>query len=110
MVEYLGSRIVELTAIGLTAVAAIWLFFRFVRVIPNNRIGIVEKRFGGKASLRTGFMALNGEAGYQPDVVRGGIHLFTPFQNGVHIVPLVTIPQGKIGYIFARNGVPLAAT
>ena len=27
----------------------------------------------------------------------------------VHIAPLVTIPQGKIGYIFARDGEPLSA-
>jgi len=25
----------------------------------------------------------------------------------VHVMPLVTISQGKIGYVFARDGVPL---
>jgi uncharacterized membrane protein YqiK len=29
------------------------------------------------------------------------------FQYRVHSVPLVTIPDGKIGYVFARDGVPL---
>jgi uncharacterized membrane protein YqiK len=42
-----------------------------VRFIPNNRIGIVEKRFSGKGSVKSGFIALNGEAGYQPNVLRG---------------------------------------
>ncbi|HEY3231726.1 MAG TPA: SPFH domain-containing protein, partial [Roseiflexaceae bacterium] len=37
----------------------------------------------------------------------GGWHLFIPFQYRIHSVPLVTIPQGKIGYIFARDGQPL---
>lgn len=78
-----------------------------VRFIPNNRIGIVEKRFG-KASVKGGFIALHGEAGYQPDVLRGGLHYLMPFQYVVHIAPLVTIPQGKIGYIFARDGEPLS--
>ncbi|HEU5090633.1 MAG TPA: hypothetical protein VFT99_24435, partial [Roseiflexaceae bacterium] len=87
----------------------IWLFTRWIRFIPNNRVGIVEKRFGGRGSLRSGFIALNGEAGFQPRVLRGGMHLLTPFQYGVHIMPLVTIPQGKIGYIFARDGVALDA-
>ncbi|MRR29517.1 flotillin family protein, partial [bacterium] len=32
-----------------------------------------------------------------------------PIQYSVHIAPLVTIAQGKIGYIFARDGVPLSA-
>src|SRR5207249_3278446 len=48
-----------------------------------------------------------GEAGFQPDVLRGGWHLFIPFQYRIHSVPLVTIPQGKIGYVFARDGQPL---
>jgi uncharacterized membrane protein YqiK len=47
---------------------------------------------------------LNGEAGYQPNVLRGGLHFLFPFQYTVHIAPLVTIPQGKIGYLFARDG------
>jgi uncharacterized membrane protein YqiK len=78
------------------------------RFIPNNRIGIVEKRFGRK-SIKSGFIALHGEAGYQPDVLRGGLHFLIPVQYVVHIAPLVTITQGKIGYIFARDGEPLSA-
>lgn len=37
-----------------------------IRFIPNNRIGIVEKRFGNR-SVKGGFIALHGEAGYQPE-------------------------------------------
>ncbi|MGB8983861.1 MAG: SPFH domain-containing protein [Anaerolineales bacterium] len=81
-----------------------------VRVIPNTRIGIVEKRFSGKGSVKSGFIALNGEAGFQPKVLRGGIHYLPPFQYVVHTAPLVTIPQGKIGYIFARDGKLLEPT
>lgn len=79
-----------------------------IRFIPNNRIGIVEKRFGRK-SVKGGFIALHGEAGYQPDVLRGGLHYLIPIQYVVHIAPLVTIAQGKIGYLFARDGEPLSA-
>jgi len=75
-----------------------------VRVIPNTRIGIVEKRFSPRGSIKSGFIALNGEAGFQPKVLRGGIHYLMPVQYVVHAAPLVTIPQGKIGYIFARDG------
>jgi uncharacterized membrane protein YqiK len=94
--------------IGITLAAAIILVLSGIRFIPNNRIGIVEKRFGSR-SVRGGFIALKGEAGYQPDVLRGGIHYLRPFQYSVHIAPLVTIPQGKIGYLFARDGSPLSA-
>lgn len=78
-----------------------------IRFIPNNRIGIVEKRFGQR-SVKGGFIALKDEAGFQPDVLRGGLHYLVPIQYVVHIAPLVTIPQGKIGYVFARDGVPLS--
>ncbi|RPJ51540.1 MAG: flotillin family protein, partial [Chloroflexi bacterium] len=78
-----------------------------IRFIPNIQIGIVEKRFG-RRSVKGGFIALNKEAGYQPDVLRGGMHYLRPLQYVVHIKPLVTIPQGRIGYIFARDGQPLS--
>ncbi len=75
-----------------------------IRFIPNNRIGIIEKRFSGKGSVKSGFIAMNGEAGYQPQILRGGLHYLMPIQYVVHTMPLVTISQGKVGYIFARDG------
>ncbi len=82
-----------------------------IRYIPNNRIGIVEKRFSlTKGSVKSGLIALNGEAGYQPRVLRGGLHYLVPLQYNVHVMPLVTITQGKIGYVFARDGKPLEPT
>jgi len=82
-----------------------WLVY-----IPNNRIGVVEKLVSGKGSVRSGLIALEGEAGFQPNVLRGGWHFFTPFQYRVHKMALVTIPQGEIGYIFARDGQALPQT
>ena len=81
-----------------------------VRFIPNTRLGIVEKRFSPKGSVKSGFIALNGEAGFQPKVLRGGLHYLMPVQYVVRMAPLVTIPQGKIGYIFARDGKLLDST
>ncbi len=84
--------------------------FSGIRYIPNNRIGIVEKRWSLLGSVKSGLIALNGEAGFQPHVLRGGLHYLMPIQYRVHRMELVTIPQGKIGYVFARDGKPLAAT
>jgi uncharacterized membrane protein YqiK len=98
---FLGFLIVVLIILFLIVLSGI-------RFIPNNRIGIVEKRFGGR-TLRGGFIALQGEAGYQPEVLRGGLHYLIPIQYVVHSAPLVTISQGKIGYLFARDGEPLSA-
>jgi uncharacterized membrane protein YqiK len=91
----------------LLALAALFVLAG-VRFIPNNRVGIVEKRFSGKGSIKSGLIALSGEAGYQPSVLRGGLHFLMPVQYTVHMAPLVTITQGKIGYVFARDGAPLA--
>ena len=80
-----------------------------IRYIPNNRVGIIEKLWSSKGSVVEGRMlALRGEAGYQADLLRGGIHMFLwPWQYRIHKVSLVTVPQGKIGYVYARDGEPL---
>ena len=83
---------------------------RCVRYVSNNRVAVVEKLWSRRGSIAGGLIALEGEAGYQPDVLRGGYHFFFPFQYHIHTQPLVTIPQGQIGYVFARDGAPLEPT
>jgi uncharacterized membrane protein YqiK len=80
-----------------------------LRYIPNNRVGIVEKLWSVKGSVPEGrIFALNGEAGFQADVLRGGLHFgLWRWQYRIHKAPLVTVPQGKIGYVYARDGEPL---
>lgn len=107
--SYLSLQAVVL-ALGALALAAIGWWSGVVRYIPNNRVGVVEKLWSLHGSVRHGLIALEGEAGFQPDVLRGGWHAFAPFQYRLHVVPLVTIPQGKLGYVFARDGRPLPAT
>jgi uncharacterized membrane protein YqiK len=96
-----------IAAIGL-AIAVFLYVSGAVRYIPNNRLGVLEKLWSASGSVSQGFIALNGEAGFQPDTVRGGFHFFVPFQYLVHKVALVSIPQGQIGYVYARDGVALA--
>jgi uncharacterized membrane protein YqiK len=96
----------------LLAVLLAALFVRvsgMIRYIGNNRVAVVEKLWSARGSIHSGVIALRGEAGFQPEVLRGGVHFFPPFQFRLHVQPLVTIPQGRIGYIFARDGHPLPA-
>ena len=74
---------ISLTTIGWIALAVliITVFLQSVRYIPNNRVGIVEKRCSRRGSVKSGFIALNGEAGFQPEVLRGGWHLLMPFST-----------------------------
>jgi hypothetical protein len=93
---------------GLLLVVAVlsliaWLTTRY---IPNQQVGVVEKLWSSGGSVPEGsIIALAGEAGFQADLLRGGLHFgLWRWQYRVHKVPLVTIPQGKIGYVYARDG------
>ena len=80
-----------------------WLCFRW---IPNDRIGVVEKWWSLAGSVTEGrIIAPAAEAGYQADILRGGLHFgWWRWQYAIHTAPLVSIPEGKIGYVFARDG------
>jgi uncharacterized membrane protein YqiK len=98
-----------IAALALLALLIVTRASGAVRYIPNSRIGVVEKLWSASGSVHRGLLAMRGEAGFQPDVLRGGFHFFTPLQYRVHICPMVSVTQGKIGYVFARDGRDLAA-
>jgi uncharacterized membrane protein YqiK len=81
-----------------------------LRYIANHQVGIVEKLWSSGGSVPEGsIIALAGEAGYEANLLRGGFHFgLWRWQYRLHRVPLVTVPQGKIGYVYARDGEPLA--
>jgi uncharacterized membrane protein YqiK len=111
--DFLATQGVPLFAIaawGLLVLLVLVLLSKTIRYIPNNRVGIVEKLISNRGSVKSGLIALGGEAGFQPQVLRGGWHFFLPFVYRIHKMPLVTIPQSKIGYVFARDGANLPPT
>jgi uncharacterized membrane protein YqiK len=77
--------------------------------IPHTHVGIIEKLWSSKGSLRQGqIIARNGEAGLQARFLRGGIHFgLYPWQYRIHKEPLVVVGEGKMAYVYARDGVPL---
>ena len=80
--------------------------------IPNTQVGVIEKLWSTRGSLKQGqIIARGGEAGYQAGLLRGGFHFgLYSWQYRVHKQPLVTVGQGKIGYVYARDGEPLPPT
>ena len=104
----------DLILIGIYIVSAIivayLLIFKILglRIINSNEVGVIEKWWSFKGSLKNSIIALNGEAGYTPDLLRGGIHFKSVLMYKIHRYPLITIPQGQIAYVFARDGKPLA--
>lgn len=74
--------------------------------IGPNQVGLVTKRFG-KTKTTSGPISLNGEAGYQADLLMPGF----PFKLWpVYVVekhPWVQIPPGEIGLVVSQIGGPL---
>jgi uncharacterized membrane protein YqiK len=97
-----------IVAVLMVLLFAAWISLRYV---PNDRAAVVEKLWSPGGSVAEGrILALNGEAGYQAELLRGGIHFgLWRGQYRVHKVRLVTIAQGKIGYVYARDGEPLTS-
>jgi uncharacterized membrane protein YqiK len=105
----------QLASVALYSVAAIagvalTAILLGVRYIPHDSIGVVKKWWSKSGSLAAGgIIALQGEAGYQADILRGGLHFFYfTWQYRIHRQPLVAVSEGKIGYVYARDGRPLA--
>src|SRR6185369_16084208 len=99
--------------LGETTVALLFLaWFLGVRYIPHDRVGVVEKLWSGHGSLKGGqIVALGAEAGFQSRLLRGGVHAgFSPLQFRIHMQPLVSVPAGRIAYVYARDGAPLPPT
>jgi uncharacterized membrane protein YqiK len=105
-----GFVVPGLWAAAVIAVLVLLRGANIFRYIPNNQVGIVEKLWSTTGSINSGFIALNGEAGFEPEILRGGIHVFFPFMYRIHKSDLVTVGQGKIAYVFARDGASLAAS
>ncbi|WP_229217834.1 SPFH domain-containing protein [Rugamonas apoptosis] len=96
-------------AVALLIAMLLLLVSGVIKYIPNDRIGVVEKLWSSSGSVQSGLLALKGEAGLQAELRRGGFHFFAPFQYRVHIHPMVSVTQGTIGYVFARDGIDLPA-
>ncbi len=97
----------------LVAVAVLYLLiFKILglRIIGSNEVAVIEKWWSRKGSLKDSIIALHGEAGYSPDLLRGGMHFKSALMYKIHKYPLITVPQGQIAYLFARDGLPLAPT
>ena len=95
---YLALSLVLLLA---TAIAAMSI----IRIGPNE-VGLVIKRVG-REKKSDGPIAINGEAGYQADLLMPGIAFRLWPVNRVEKHPWVQIATGEIGLVVAQVGAPL---
>lgn len=84
------------------------LFFGMV-IVPENRIGLITKKFvlvGSRRSLPDGrIIATQGEAGFQAYTLAPGLYWgMWPWQYAVDMIAFTVIPEGKIGLVLAKDG------
>ncbi|GET39918.1 SPFH domain-containing protein [Microseira wollei] len=72
--------------------------------IAEDKVGIVEKKWGGPRPSR--LIALNGEVGFQADILRPGLHP-SYLNDTIHQVPVTKIADDEIGLVEANDGEPL---
>ena len=95
------SSVLAIVALGIfLATTGLW-------VVGENEAGLVIKKFG--TSLPPGrLIALDGEAGYQADLLPPGYHFgLWSWRYRVERVPLVSIRPGEIGLVVALDGRPI---
>ncbi len=92
------------------------LFYKFILrvffgmvIVPENRIGLVTKKFvlvGSNKELPDGrIIATKGEAGFQAKTLAPGLYWgMWPWQYGVDMTPFTIIPEGKIGLVLSKDG------
>src|SRR5919206_3771597 len=87
------------------------MFFGMV-IVPENRIGLVTKKFvlvGANRELPDGrIIATKGEAGFQAKTLAPGLYWnMWPWQFSVVMEPFTVIPEGKIGLVLSNDGAEL---
>ncbi|QJB38885.1 flotillin family protein [Chitinophaga oryzae] len=86
------------------------IFFGVV-IVPEDRIGLVTKKFVllGKQELPEGrILATRGEAGFQAQTLAPGVYFWKwVWQYAVTFQPFTIIPTGKIGLVLAKGGAEL---
>ncbi|MFH1098763.1 MAG: SPFH domain-containing protein [Candidatus Uhrbacteria bacterium] len=88
------------------AVVVLILILPSIRVIGPTEVGLVMKRFGAKLPGDNP-IALNGEAGYQADLLMPGWRWKFWVIYDVQKFPWVQVPAGEIGVVIAQVGQPL---
>ncbi len=103
---------VILVVLVLLFIKSIARFFFGMVIVPENRVGLVTKKFrmrGANRSLPDGrIIATKGEPGFQAKTLAPGLYWgLWPIQFGVEMQPFTVIPEGKIGVVISNDGAEL---
>ncbi len=97
----LALALIPVLAVAWAAASFLWLFCRIP--VPPGYMAIVTKKTG-KPLPPGQILAAPGEKGVQRDPLPEGRHFRDPVTHSWRIVPLVSIPVGKVGVVTAKVG------
>jgi uncharacterized membrane protein YqiK len=114
----MDSQVLITWGIPIGSLLFVLLFYRFILrvffgvvIVPEDRIGLVTKKFVlfGKQQLPEGrIVATEGEAGYQAQTLPPGIYFAKwIWQFEIKFQPFTVIPTGQLGLVLARDGAEL---
>jgi regulator of protease activity HflC (stomatin/prohibitin superfamily) len=99
------GQLVGLLCLLVVFVLVAVVFFKTVKVIGPNEVGLVTKRIGKKLPADNP-IALRGEAGYQADLLMPGLRFALWPLFSVEKFQWVQVPAGQIGVVIAQVGRP----
>lgn len=103
----MSTSVVSVVAISVPVVlVALWWLLSW-RNIHGNQIGLVEKRFGRRRLPSGDLIALDGECGYEGEILSPGWQWVPLFIKTVTRHPAVEIGPDQQGLVIAQVGEPL---
>jgi len=96
----------SLIATAVVVLLVVLFLFKSLNYIGPTELGLVTKRFGKKISDGS-VVAMNGEAGFQHELLMPGWRFKVWPINAVGKYPWTQVPAGEIGVVIAQVGEPL---
>ena len=91
---------------ALLAGAVVLVLVRSFKTIGPTEVGLVTKRFGRRLA-EDNVIAMNGEAGFQLELLMPGLRFKLWPVFSIAKYPWVQVPAGEIGLVIAQVGAPL---
>ena len=102
----MDAPIIVVTVVAIVLFLVVVVVLRSLHAIGPAEVGLVAKRLGAR-SKGDQLVALEGEAGYQADLLMPGLRFKLWPVNKVERHPWVQVPPGDIGLVIAQVGAAL---
>jgi len=105
---FLQEHSQKLGAVSLLVGLFFFISLSFI-FIDSSQTGHLKKIYFGKGLENGRIIGAEGEKGPQARILPPGFHFepFIKFINDIEMLPVVRVPEGKLGVLVAKDGLPL---